>query len=111
MLRNILHFCFFLKHQSDICRVTFIQESLSNKLQIICQIFYGFFLAHIASVFNVKDKFILLNGDTDGYRGFCHIQADRLFLCIFSAHIVKFKIITLVHNHGICLNIKLMTDL
>ena len=42
---------------------------------------------------------------------FCHIQADRLFLCIFSAYIVKFKIIALVHNHGICLNIKLMTDL
>ncbi len=42
---------------------------------------------------------------------FAAFQADRLLLCIFPANGVKSKIVALVNNHGICLNIELMADL
>ena len=68
-------------------------------------------MVHIPSVLNLKDKSVLFNGNADRNRCLCHVQADRLLLCIFPANGVKSKIVALVNNHGICLNIKLMADL
>ena len=61
MGRIIFHFGFFLKHQSDVCRLVFSQDSICRCFQVICKVFDGFLVVHVASVLNLKDKLISLN--------------------------------------------------
>ena len=61
MGRIIFHFGFFLKHQSDVCRLVFSQDSIYRCFQVIYKVFDGFLVVHVASVLNLKDKLISLN--------------------------------------------------
>ena len=61
MGRIIFHFGLFLKHQSDVCRLVFSQDSICRCFQVICKVFDGFLVVHVASVLNLKNKLISLN--------------------------------------------------
>ena len=111
MFRNILHLCLFLKHKPDIFRIVFPEDSVCSLFQIVCKIFHSFLIVHITTVFYFKDKLISHNGNTDGNRCLRHIQANRFFLRIFAANVVKFEIVPLINHHGIRFDIKFMANL
>ena len=73
MLRIILHLCLFLKHQPDVFRLLFLQDSTCSKFQVVCKIFDGFFVVHVTTIFNFKDKLIPFDGNADGNRCLCRI--------------------------------------
>ena len=106
MIRIILHFCLFLKHKSDVWWFRFAKNTLRCNLQIICKIFHRLFIILIASVLDIKDEFISLNGNTYGNRCFRCIQLNRFFRSKLAADRIELKAVSLINNHCIRFYIK-----
>ena len=61
MGRIIFHFGLFLKHQPDLFWLVFSQDSICRCFQVVCKVFDGLLVVHIASVLNLKDELVSLN--------------------------------------------------